>query len=60
MFSLEMANIYSKHVGVDSLRNNATHLLSREISWQQLSNDMWIAGNTRHVKLSSAIEIFLK
>jgi len=28
MFSLKIANIYPKHIGVDSLRNNATHLLS--------------------------------
>ena len=52
-----MANIYPKHVRVDSLRNNATHLLSRAINWQQFSNNMWIAGNTLHVTLPSAVEI---
>jgi hypothetical protein len=57
MFSLKMANIYPKHVGVHSLRNNATHLLSRAMIWQQFSNDMWNAESTLHVKLSSAVEI---
>ena len=57
MFSLKMANIYPKQAGAGSLRNNATHLLSTAISWQQLSNNMWIAGSTLHVTLSSAVEI---
>jgi hypothetical protein len=57
MFALKMANIYPKHIGVDSLRNNVTHLLSMAICWQQLSNYMCIAGNTMHVRLSSAVEI---
>jgi hypothetical protein len=57
MFSLKMANIYPKQAGVGSLRNNATHLLSTAISWQQPSNYMWIAGSTLHVTLSSAVEI---
>jgi hypothetical protein len=57
MFSLKMANIYPKHIGVDSLRNNATHLLLMAICWQQLSNYMWIAGNTMHVTLTRAVEI---
>jgi hypothetical protein len=35
----------------------ATHPLSRAISWQQFSNDIWIAGNTLHVTLLSADEI---
>ena len=52
-----MANIYLKQIGADSLRNNATHLLSTAISWQQLSNYMWTAGSTPHVTLSSSVEI---
>jgi len=45
MSSMKMVNIYPKQAGADSLRNNATHLLSMAINWQQLSNYMWTAGS---------------